>query len=334
MKVIITGATGFIGRNLAGSFYEDGRQVIATGRSLEVGNELQEKGIDFKPTDILDSGRLTDVFSPADCVVHCAGRSGDWGRYEDFYKANVVGTRNVLKTCIHHGIKKFIFISSPSMYFNGEDRFNISEDDPLPASQASHYAKTKLIAENELLATQQKGCKVIILRPRAVYGPYDNTFLPRILRLSEKRTFPLINNGQALVDITYIENFIDAIRYCLTAQEISWNEIYNISNGNPITIKDWFAQILEIFERPFKPKNVPLPLAGAVAGVMEFLSHLPFGPKQPSMTRFSVGYMAKSMTLSIEKARLQLGYAPRFDNRESFKRYKKWYQSKEAPVRR
>ncbi len=330
MKVIITGATGFIGRNLAASLREDGLQVIATGRSLEVGNALREKDIDFKPADMLDSGRLTELLSPADCLIHCAGRSGDWGSYEEFHQANVIGTRNVIKACIHHGIEKFIFISSPSIYFNGEDRLDIKEEDPLPASPANHYARTKLLAEGELSAIRQKRCQVIILRPRAVYGPHDTTFLPRILRLSENRTFPLINNGQALVDITYIDNFMDAIRNCLNAQDSSWNETYNISNGSPITIKEWFAQMLDILDRPFKPKNVPLPLAGAVAGVMELICSLPFGPTQPSMTRFSVGYMAKSMTLSIAKARLRLGYTPRFDNRESFRRYKRWHQSKEA----
>lgn len=327
MKVIITGATGFMGRNLAERLSEDGHQILATGRSLAVGNELRKRGIDFKPADIMNAEDLVEAFSPVDCVVHCAGKSGDWGRYEDYYKVNVVGTQNVLNACIHHGIKKLIFISSPSLYYNGENRLNVREDEPLPPRQASDYAKTKLIAERLLLDPRQNNCKVIILRPRAVFGPYDNTFVPRILRMSEKKAFPLINNGQALVDITYIENLIDAVRNCLAAQKTSWNQAYNVSNGNPITIRDWFAKILDIFERPFKPKNIPVPLAEIVATLMELSSRLPFGPKQPSMTRFSVGYMAKSMTLSLEKSKQQLGFSPRFGNQESFQSYRQWYQS-------
>ena len=88
-------------------------------------------------------------------------------------------------------IKKIIFISTPSIYFTGKDRCNISENEPLPDRQASNYSKTKLISETELMALQQEGYKVIIFRPRALYGPFDNTIIPYILRLADKKQMPL-----------------------------------------------------------------------------------------------------------------------------------------------
>jgi nucleoside-diphosphate-sugar epimerase len=328
MKIIITGATGFVGRNLAESLHGDGFQIEATGRSLEVGNELQKKGIRFLPADIRDSAQLTNAFSSADCVIHCAAKTGDWGRYKEFYETNVVGTRNVIAACKSHDIKKIIFISTPSIYFTGKDRYNISENGPLPARQTNHYSKTKLIAETELLASQQAGFNVIILRPRTVYGPYDNTFVPRILRLAEQKYMPLINNGRAMIDLTYVDNVVDAVRKSLTASDNAWNEVYNISNGDPISVRDWFSQVLNIFERPFKPKNIPESAAKTVAGIREFVSYLPFAEKEPSMTRFSVGYMAKSMTMNTDKAKKMLNYAPQVGNQEGFKMYAEWYKSK------
>ena len=328
MKIIITGVTGFLGRNLAESFHGDGLRVVGAGRSLAVGDELRNKGIEFKEADILDLNRLNNAFSPADCVIHCAAKSGPWGRYRDFYETNVVGTRNVIKTCKNHNIKKIVFISTPSIYFTGKDRYNISESEPLPGRQASNYSKTKLISETELMALQQEGYKVIIFRPRALYGPFDNTIIPRILRLAEKKQMPIINNGQALIDITYVDNFVDAVRKSLTASDNAWNEVYNISNGNPISVKEWFSQVLSIFDRPFKPKNIPESTAKIVAGIMEFVSYLPFVKKEPSMTRFSVGYMAKSMTMTIDKAKQKLNYSPRVSNQQGFERYAKWYHSK------
>jgi nucleoside-diphosphate-sugar epimerase len=77
MKLIITGATGFIGRNLAERFHADGFQVVATGRSERVGDELREKGVVFETADITDLERLKTVFSKSDCVIHCAARPGD-----------------------------------------------------------------------------------------------------------------------------------------------------------------------------------------------------------------------------------------------------------------
>lgn len=328
MKIVITGATGFLGRNLAETFREEGWQVRATGRSIAVGDELRRRGIQFERADLLDPSQLINAFSPADCVIHCAARSGPWGTYKDFYPPNVVGTRNVIAACKSHGIRRIVFISSPSVYFTNKDRYDISESEPLPARQLTHYARTKVISEQDLTALQDDGYKVIIFRPRALYGPYDTTFIPRILRMAEQERMPLVNNGRALIDITYVENFVDAIRMSLNAPDTAWNEIYNVSNGDPITVRDWFAQVLRIFDRPFKPKNVSESMAMMVAGAMEFVSYLPFVRKEPRMTRFSVGYLAKSMTISIEKARQNLGYSPLVSNEESFERYARWYHSR------
>jgi nucleoside-diphosphate-sugar epimerase len=328
VKIIITGATGFLGRNLAERFHADGLHVTATGRSSLVGDELRKNDIHFKQADIMDLDQLNNAFSHADCVIHCAAKSGPWGKYRDFYDTNVVGTRNVIKLCKKHNIKKIIFISTPSIYFTGKDRYNISEGEPLPDRQASNYAKTKLISETELINLQHQGYKVIVFRPRALYGPYDNTIIPRILRLADQKHMPLINNGRALVDITYVDNFVDAVRKSLTAPDNVWNEVYNISNGDPISVKKWFAQILTIFDRPFKPKNVPESAAKIIAGIMEFGSYLPFIKKEPAMTRFTVGYMSKSMTMSIDKAKQKLNYSPQINNHQGFERYAKWYHSK------
>lgn len=321
MKVIITGATGFIGRNLAGSLHDDGVDVLATGRNQQVGAELARAGIGFQPADLLDPSRLGAVFGPADCVIHCAGKSGDWGHPSEFHRGNVIATHNVIEACRRESIPRVVFISTPSIYFDGTDRLNVSESDPLPPSP-SHYAATKLAAERELLGAP--GIEVISLRPRAVHGPHDTTFAPRIQRMARRRRFPLINGGAALTDITYIENLVEAVRACLTAASEAWNRSYNISNGEPISIRDWFAAMLDALGQPFRPKNVPERAARLLAVLMEGASRLPFGPQEPPFTRFSVGYMARSMTLSIERARRCLGYEPAVSNREGFARYARW----------
>ena len=327
MKIIITGATGFIGRNIAEKLHDEGHQIITTGRSLKVGKELEKQGIKFIKADITNLEELKNKFSTSDCLIHCAARAGDGYSYKEYYMPNVIGTENVITACKFHNIKKIIFISSPSIYYSGKDRYNVTEDEPIPKKQF-HYGKTKLIAEKKFIALQQQGFKVIILRPRAVYGKYDNIFVPRILKMSEKKKVPLINGGKGLIDITYIENLVSAIKCCLTASQESWNEAYNISNGDPISVKDWFSQIMEIFDRPFNTENVSLPVANTIAGIMEFVSILPFSNKKPLLTRFSVGYLGKSLTMSIEKAKQKLNYKPAISNYDGFKKYREWYNSR------
>ena len=143
MRVVITGATGFVGRNLAEGLHRDGLSVEATGRSFQVGRELDEQGITFRSADLRDAARLVEAIGPADVLVHCAAKTGDWGSERDFFDANVFGTRNVIRACRERGIRKIVFVSTPSVYFDGTDRYGIREDEPLPARMSTAYARTK-----------------------------------------------------------------------------------------------------------------------------------------------------------------------------------------------
>jgi nucleoside-diphosphate-sugar epimerase len=309
MKVIITGATGFIGRNIAEALHADGHTVITTGRTLAPDTTLP----DFRPADLLD---LADVFEPAEVVIHCAALAGDWGHYSDFHRANVLGTRSVIENLEHHDIPRILFLSTPSIYYSGEHRLDIRESDPLPPFQTTHYSRTKLEAEQDIRALPQH----MIFRPRAVFGPHDRIIIPRIIQMASKRRFPLIAGGEAIIDITHVDNLVHAVRLALEAPDNAWNETYNISNGDPLPLRTLFERILAAKDLPFRPRTIPLPVATTVATLNETLTHLPFGPKTPAFTRFSVGYMARSMTLNIDKARDLLGYTPVLDNDQSLEK--------------
>lgn len=330
MKLIITGATGFIGRNLAAYFSGQGADVLALGRSEQKGAALKALGLHFVRTDIRDPDQVSRAVRSGDCLIHCAGKTADWGTYDAFYNTNVIGTRNIIAACRTREIPRIIFVSTPSVYFSGRDRYDVPESAPLPSRQF-YYGKTKLMAEQALLNLSGEGFQTLIFRPRAVYGPHDNTIVPRILMLSQKKRFPLINRGRAMVDITCVQNLIHAVEKGLSAPDHAWNEVYNISNGNPVSVRDWFSMVLSVFERPFHPKNIPGSLAGAIARLSEWKSMLPFGSKTPAMTRFSVGYMAKSLTMSIQKAGDNLDYTPVMGNRQGFEIYREWAQTLDRP---
>lgn len=320
-RVAITGATGFIGGALARRLREQGLEVLATGRNRRIGQALRTGGIDFRPADLQNAGELITALAPADCVIHCAGQAGDWGEAELFRRVNVAGTRHLIRACHHHGIRKVIFFSTPSVYFNGEDRRRIREDELLPRRPATTYAATKLTAERELLAASGAGLRSIILRPRAVFGCGDRTFLPRVMRMARRGRLPVVGGGDALTDVTYIENLADAAQACLAAPDDAWNEVYNLSNEDPISVAEWFDRLLAIAGLHARRCTMPVWLAGAIASASELAARLPGGPKHPLMTRFAVGYLARTMTLSIEKARRRLDYRPRYDTQASFEHY-------------
>jgi nucleoside-diphosphate-sugar epimerase len=329
MRVVITGATGFLGRNLALGLHADGLEVIASGRSTAVGAQLEAAGIPFQAADLANEDQLRRAFANAECVIHCAARSGPWGAYQQHFEANVEGTRRVIAACHSHGIERLLFISTPGVYFSHRDRLDVRETDPLPSRQLSHYSATKLIAEAELTAAAARGdLEVLTLRPRALHGPFDSIFTPRILRMASSGSVPLIDGGHALVDVTYVENCVDAIRLALAATDDAWNAVYNISNGDPITVRQWYQGVVEASGMQLRAHNVPLPVARARAALAELSARLPWSRRPPLLTRASVDYLAWTMTMSIDAARTRLGYTPRVGNQEGFERTAAWFRSR------
>lgn len=324
MDVIVTGATGFIGRNVCESLQAAGHTVLATGRNREVGRELAGSGLEFRSADLTDPVQCREAFSRADVAVHVAGKSGGWGLEEDFLRMNVQGTRNVLTACRSKGVGRMVFISTPSVYFTGRHREYVTETQPLPTRQKTHYGRSKLLAEGEVLEAEAAGIRSIILRPRAVIGPHDSTIGPQICRLAGRKRFPLINGGRALTDITYIDNLADAIKLAIRAPEETWGRAYNITNGEPVDFRTFFQRMTHVHGLPFRPIDVPLGVASALGHLFEASAHLGVGPIPPPITRFTAGYMGRTMTLSIARAREQLGYTPRVSNEEGFRKLELW----------
>ncbi len=325
MKILVTGATGFIGRNLTEALVAGGHRVVATGRNQAIGRELEVLGASFRPADVRDHDRLRSLLPDVEAVIHSAGKSGDRGTEGEFHSVNVGGTENVLSACLESGVSRLIFLSSPSIYYTGKDRLDVREDQRLPAKQKSAYGRTKVAAEKAVIAAQRRGLPFIILRPRGVYGPHDNTILPRILRLSQGKRFPMVDGGRAMTDITYIHNLVDAVELALRAKPEAWNHAYNITNDEGITVREWFEGMLQELDREFLPRTIPRSVAMALGTAAELASRLPLGPESPPITRFSAGYMGTSMTLSIQKAKDLLGYRPTISNREGFRRTGRWW---------
>src|SRR5690606_3825206 len=112
--------------------------------------------------------------------------SSPGGKYSDFYNSNVIGTRNIVEGSRRHQVGRLIYVSTPSLYFDYTDRWNLSESAPLPRKPVNAYAATKRRAEEEVEPAFAAGLPVITIRPRAIFGPGDQTILPRLLLANQK----------------------------------------------------------------------------------------------------------------------------------------------------
>ncbi len=309
--MLVTGGTGFLGKRLAHRLKNMGHNVTVLGRNEEIGAALEQEGITFLKVDLADNEKVINACAEVDYVFHCGALSSPWGRYEDFYNSNVVGTRNIIEGCKKHGIKRLIHVSTPSIYFEFKDKYNVSEDAELPEKKINNYAETKFLAEQEIDRAFEEGLPVVTIRPSGIFGIGDTSILPRLIKANNKKFIPVIANKKVEIDITYVENVVDALLLCKDAPETVLGKKYNITNGEPVSLYDFLEMLILKLGYDFKPLKLPFKLVYSAAGCLELLSKTFGGHKEPVLTKYSVGILNYSRTLDISAARTELGYSPR-----------------------
>jgi nucleoside-diphosphate-sugar epimerase len=325
MRALVTGATGGLGRNLIERLHRDGHDVIATGRNQTVGQTIASNGIRFEAVDLSENQRLKCLSEGCDVVFHCAALSSPWGRREDFEAINVRGTINVRDAAVAVGAR-LVHVSTPSIYANFSDHLNIRES-YLPRRMVNEYASSKLQAEANIeFSVREEGLEAIIIRPRGIFGPHDTTLMPRLIAAAERKPVPIINGGKAVVDVTYVENVVDALILAAEARHIKHGEAFNITNGEAVIISDLIKEALTAVGVPYTTKNVPYWLADLVARGMELSARIGVIKGEPPLTRYTAGLFAFDQTLDISRARTNLGYEPRISIKDGIARYAEWYR--------
>jgi len=327
-KVLVTGATGFLGRATAVRLRDLGWDVTGLGRDEKIGRQLTAQGIPFVQADLRNRQQIEDACAGRDYVIHCAALSSPWGTYRDFHETNVVGTEHVVSGCVRHGVRRLVHVSTPSVYFNYRDRLLVSEQEELPRKPVNAYAATKLIAERVVADAAGNGLSSIIMRPRAVFGPGDTSLFPRLLRVNDSRGIPLIGGGEALLDLTYVDNAVDGLLQACTAPANAAGKIYNLSNGEPVKLIDLLQRLFALLELPLRTRRVSRPAALAAGRAMEWLYRaFPAIGAEPPFTRYTVGLLAYSQTLDLAQARQALNYEPRIPLDEGLRRFADWWRS-------
>ena len=169
MKILVTGASGFIGGRFARFALEQGLDVRVNGRRAESVEHLVRRGAEFVQGDLSDPILAHDLCSEVEAVVHCAGAVGLWGRYQDFHLGNVQVTENVVEACLKQRVRRLVHLSSPSIYFDGRDHLGLTEEQ-VPKRFKHPYAATKYLAEQKVFGAQEFGLETLALRPRFVTG--------------------------------------------------------------------------------------------------------------------------------------------------------------------
>lgn len=312
----ITGATGFLGGVLSRRLLADGSGVVAIGRDKEKLAALGALGAKTLSHD-LAAGAPPRPAQTIETVVHCAALSSAWGRFEDFRRANVEGTRSALQFARTSGARRFVHISTPSVYFRFRDQPRVSEEAPLPRP-VNAYAATKRVAEELVLADHD--LDVIILRPRGLYGRGDTALLPRLLRAAASGPLPLIREGAAQTDLTHVEDVVDAVLAACQAPPGLSRRIFNVSGGEALCIKRIAESAAGRAGVTIRWRKMPAGIVFTAARLMEAAAHIHPRRPEPRVTAYGAGLFAYTQTLDISSARTHLGWQPKIHFDEGLER--------------
>lgn len=300
-----------MGRRLVERLLKEGRAVSVLAR--HPAKDLEARGVRFIRAAIDDAPAVEAACAGMESVFHVAAKVGVWGRYEDFFRANVLGARSILSGCLRHGVSRLIYTSTPSVVYNGRDLSGADESLPLTTDCPSPYPLTKALAEKEVLAAHSSGLRTIALRPHLIWGPGDPHLVPRILERARSGRLRIVGSGKNKVDMVHVENAVDAhlLAEAALAAGRAGGKPYFITNGEPVILWDWINGLLEALGEPPVSRRLSLGMASTIGGFCEAAWRFLPLPGEPPLTRFIAAELAKDHWFDISAARVGLGYDPR-----------------------
>ena len=307
MKILVTGGTGFLGSHLATALLVQGHEVTLLGRDFAGVHPQLAAGARALAVDLRDRAAVIAACAGQDLVHHVGALSTAWGRWTDFYQSNVEGTRAVVDGCLHHGVGRLIYVSSPSVIFDGRDHNEIDESHPYPQRFTSAYAATKKVGEDLVNAAHRQGLPTVILRPKAIFGPGDRALLPRLIERARQGRLPQIGNGHNLVDLTYVDNVVHALLLAAQA-DAAVGKTYFITNGEHCPLWPTIRRVLAQLQLSTALRQIPVGVALLIARLLELNARRT--AREPRLTCYTVGILARTQTYDICAAQRDLGYQP------------------------
>lgn len=304
VTVVVTGATGGIGRTLVPLLASRGLEVVASGRNAGAGRALAGPNVRFEPLDLIRDD-LAPLVAGAAIVVHLAARSSPWGAQEAFHAANMVATERLVEASVRAGVARFVHASTPAIFSERRHRLGLRSDDRPAARPANAYARTKLAAERLVLAERRMA--TVVLRPSAVLGPDDSAILPRLMRVLSRGVLPVGNGGAAMFHPTDVR---DAAEAFAAASVGTCSGVANVAGREPIAIVEMAKALAGRLGFGFRVLRLPEPALHALAAAAELAGRA--AGREPPLTRYSVASLSWSRSFDLSGTEALLGWKPAF----------------------
>ncbi len=321
MRILVTGGGGFLGTAIC-------RALVARGdavRSLSRGPHpaLAVLGVEHRRGDLVDAEAVATAIAGVDAVIHTAALAGIWGAERDYSAANLTGTLNVLAAMRRHGVGRLVYTSTPSVVQTDLGCEGGDTSTPYAPAARTAYQRTKIAAEQAVVAANGGDLCTVALRPRLIFGPGDPHIAPRLAERSRAGRLARVGAGNPLVDATYVNNAASAHLAALdrlAPGAALCGGAYFVSNGEPWPLWDLVAALLDAVGAPPVQRQLPQGVAFAAGALCEALwTALPLRG-EPPMTRFLARQLSTANWYDIGETRRDLGWQPQVTMQEGIER--------------
>jgi nucleoside-diphosphate-sugar epimerase len=310
-RILVTGATGFLGSRLTRRLVEEGYPVRALVRMRSDVRLLKSLAVDISIGDLADGPTVDAAVGGIDMVVHAG--AGTSGSATDSETATILGTKNVLEACRKHAVSKLVYISSCNVYevAGYADNQLVTEEAQLERfpMRRGNYTAAKVQAEALVTeAMTRQYCPTVVLRPGTLFGPGGPIFT-RMMGVSfAGRLFVVFGDGESELPLLHVDNAVDAIVECVRSRAAD-GQVFNIVDPRPVTRKTYVERVI----KPLHPRAMviycPMPLLRVLTLVQEkLLSTL---GRRPFLTAYRLATSQKRVKYSTSRIERAIGWRPR-----------------------
>jgi dihydroflavonol-4-reductase len=303
--VLVTGATGFLGRHLCPQLVERGFRVRALVRPTSDTGFLQDLGVQLALGDVRDLDTVRRAMLDCEWIVHAAGLFRFWGPREAFFETNVHGTDNVIEAALQVGVQRYVHISTLAVV--GAPTTGQVLDEQIQCQPQDDYQRSKLQAEQRVLAAhRESGLPAIVLRPGAFYGPWGRYAFNRLFFEDPLKGLPVgVHWGRRITFPAYVPDVARAIVAALGRGRVG--EIYNVV-GECLPHSEVHGTVSRL--AGIRPWRVNPPVFTLILLAKAWSVVARYTGREPYYSINMVPYVFCDWDCSHSKARRELGFEP------------------------
>lgn len=319
MRVLLTGATGALGRSTAEALLNAGHELTVLQR--------RRSGLPCRELlgDVADPVVTKAAAAGQDVVIHAAAKVDVVGPWREFEHANIDGTRAIVAACLAGDVPALVQVSTPSVAHAGRALAGVPAQPADVRAARGHYARSKALAERIALRADGQRLAVLAIRPHLVWGPGDPQLVGRIVERARRGRLPIIGSGAALVDTTYIDNAVDALLAAAAVCGAVHGEALVVSNGEPRPIAEILQRLCQAAGTPPPRGHLPYAAAFGAGAILDAAWAVSRRRTTPPITRFLAQQLGTAHWFDQRRTREALGWVPRIDLDEGFDRLRRSY---------